>query len=224
MQGIAGFIYARTDSKRFPNKIFKRFGQRYLIDIVVQRLRCTDIDSIYLLTSERELDDPLAIHCESQGIKVFRGCFEDVVLRTVQAINAFSVEKFLRVNGDSPFISPALINYSLRYSNDKKFVSNLFNRTFPYGVAIELMDCDWYCENANSRLEANKEHLTHHLYTNVSSGDAYSITQNYELQNHRLTIDTMEDYFGLKSILSENYLIEYWDFLKCPRPKFNISE
>ena len=221
---IAGFIYARTDSTRLPNKIFKRFGQRSLIDIILDRLKYCNIDSIYLLTSERALDDPISMYCEQQGIDVFRGCYNDVVLRTVQAINSLPVTKFLRVNGDSPFISPTLINYCLRYSENKKFTSNLFERTFPYGVALEIVESHWFCQNAKLRINNNKEHITSHLYQNIFPKDALSVTQNQNWHNHKLTIDTPEDYDRLHNVLSENHLIEYWEFLKCRKPTFRISE
>lgn len=222
--GVAGFIYARSDSTRLPNKIFKKFGKRYLIDIVIERLRCCNLDTLYLLTSKRALDDQLAKYCEEKGIVVFRGDFEDLVLRTVQAIEVLPVKKFLRVNADSPFISPTLVNYSLNFSEDKKFISNLFDRTFPYGVALELIDCDWYCQCASLRMHDNKEHLTHHLYQNLLIEESLSITQNYDLRNYQLTIDTSEDYHRLHSVLSEQQLIEYWEFLKFPQPSFKMIE
>ena len=220
----AGFIYARVDSQRFPNKVFQKFGRRKLIEIIIERLRLCDLDSIYLVTSDRPVDDLLVEYCREQGIGVFRGSFEDLVHRSVAAINYLKVDRFLRVNGDSPFISPTLVNYSLQHFEKTKFVSNLFNRTFPYGVAIELIDAAWYCDIARMEAPISSEHLTQHLYQHTKNYKTISITQNINMRDKRLTIDTPQDFKQLASILRDNHLVEYWDCLRYSEPIFNYGK
>lgn len=216
----AGFIYARVDSQRLPNKVFRKFGGRYLIDVIIERLRLCDLDMIYLLTSDRIVDDVLAEYCQKLDIGVFRGSFGDLVNRSVEAIKFSKVDRFLRVNGDSPFISPTLVNYSLQNFEKAKFVSNLFNRTFPYGVALELIDAAWYCDNMQMAAPKNKEHLTQHIYQNVTHTESISITQNRDMHAKHLTIDTPNDFNQLESALRENHLVEYWDYLGYSQPMF----
>lgn len=216
----AGFIYARVDSQRLPNKVFQKFGRRKLIDVIIERLRLCDLDTIYLVTSDRPVDDVLAEYCKELGIGVFRGSFEDLVHRSVAAINNLKVDRFLRVNGDSPFISPTLVNYSLQNFEKAKFVSNLFHRTFPYGVALELIDAAWYCDNVRKAAPKNREHLTQHIYQNVTHTKSISITQNRDMHDKHLTIDTPNDFNQLESSLRENHLVEYWDYLGYSQPMF----
>ncbi|MBF9053381.1 hypothetical protein LSUCC1028_03925 [Rhodobacterales bacterium LSUCC1028] len=219
----AGFIYARVDSQRLPNKVFKKFGRRKLIDIIIERLRLCDLDKIYLVTSDRPVDDVLAEYCKNQGIGVFRGSFENLIHRSVSAINYLKVDRFLRVNGDSPFISPTLVNYSLQHFEKTKFVSNLFDRTFPYGVALELIDAAWYCDIARIEAPIRSEHLTRHLYQHTKHYETISITQNINMRDKRLTIDTPQDFKKLASILRDNHLVEYWDCIGYSEPIFNYG-
>ena len=219
----AGFIYARTDSSRLPGKIFKRLGDRFLIDVIIDRLKETDLDEVCLLTTDRPIDDQLAEYCSKAQCKVFRGCYEDLSIRTLQAIESLNVDKFLRVNGDSPFVSPQLINYILKQNLNINFISNLYNRTFPYGVAFELVDSKFFQQKANLRSTKTREHLTMHLYENFFDTDTLSITQDINLSRYRLTIDTWDDYDQLMNAFDDDYLIEYWEYLKHPKPNFIVS-
>jgi spore coat polysaccharide biosynthesis protein SpsF len=206
-----------------PEKIFKRLGNRFLIDIIIDRLKQTNLDEIYLLTSDRQIDDHLAEYCSKTGCKVFRGCYEDLTVRTLEAVECLKVDKFLRVNGDSPFVSPQLINYALKLQLNINFISNLYDRTFPYGVALELLDSNFFRQKANLRSREAKEHLTMHLYDHLFNTDILSITQNIDLSEHRLTIDTQDDYNRLINVFDDDHLIEYWNYLNYPKPQFNFK-
>jgi spore coat polysaccharide biosynthesis protein SpsF len=192
---VAGFIYSRSDSKRLPGKPFVEVGGSRMIDVIFSRAQRLNVQKIVLLTTDRSVDDRLADYCLSQGHEVFRGDAIDLVKRTLQGIQAFDVDGFVRINGDCPLLEPTLINAGLaRLGKHAALVSNLFRRTFPYGVAVECVSSSLFKEFARLASESEREHVTNHLYrlkhrfTTVSIENATA-----DHSGLRLTVDTAED-------------------------------
>jgi len=192
---VAGFIYSRSDSKRLPGKPFVEVGGSRLIDVIFARAQRLNVQTIVLLTTDRSVDDPLADYCASQGYEVFRGDALDLVKRTLQAIKAYDVDGFARINGDCPLLEPTLVNAGLAIlDGDAGLVSNLFLRTYPYGIAVECVSSSLFSEFARFALRSEREHVTSHLYrlkhrfTTVSMQNAIG-----DHSGLRLTVDTAED-------------------------------
>jgi spore coat polysaccharide biosynthesis protein SpsF len=118
------------------------------------------------------------------------------------------------VNGDSPFVDAELLRagkYIL--SKDINFVTNLIDRTFPYGIALEWIDSARYKELADHAERDEVEHVTKHLYRLKSSLKFKSILcelGNFSEKN--LTIDSETD---LKRI---NLMLE-----KIPKDAINVT-
>jgi len=219
---IGGFIYARSDSRRLPGKPLYDIGGTRLIDIIFARAKHLNVAKNILLTTDRVIDDPLADYCQAQGYEVFRGDAFDLVKRTLQAIDAYQLDGFVRINGDCPLLEPTLVNAGLeQLNNDTGCVSNLFQRTYPYGIAVECISSVLFQRFATFALEAEREHVTSHLYrlrdrfTRISMEDAAG--------NHcdlRMTVDTLSDHKQMCR-LSENGDISrdsYWRLCGLPPP------
>lgn len=216
----AAFIYARLDSSRLPGKALKLLGDRPMIDIVIDRAQKVKLDTCVLLTTSRPVDDPLVAHVEARGVKVVRGNTNDLVARTLQGIEAVCPTRFFRVNGDSPLFDSSLMEAAMmKMGNTKKLVSNLFQRTFPYGVAVELIDANCYSEYANEALADEKEHVTKHLYRVVNRSAQLTMMQKRDDSYLRLSVDTLEDHQKLDALLKkESWDKSYWDFYDLEKP------
>ena len=219
---IAGLVYARLDSSRLPGKALKEMGGTKLIDIVFARARRMNVAETILLTTDRAVDTPLAEYCEKQGYEVFRGDAFDLVKRTLQAIEAYQLDGFVRINGDSPLLEPTLVNKGLAQLNQEiGFVSNLFQRTFPYGVAVECVSSELFRKFSEVTREPEREHVTSHLYRLSESFKKKSLVNASDNHSHlRLTVDTPEDHERL-SELAENGDITtepYWKLCKVTPP------
>ena len=233
---IYTFIYARSDSSRLPNKTLLTiaFNAR-LIDIVFQRASRILHAEPVLLTTDRSIDDQLSFRMMELGYKVFRGHATNLVQRTVAALGYFNADFFIRVNGDSPFVDYKVINTTLDVLVNSKnyiaFMTNLLDRKFPYGVAIELINSNLYQEFSNIAHENELEHVTQHLYRNAKSINALvSITQDRDMSKYKLTIDDSSDLNYIRNLFSKhNMHSTYWEVLGLPRPvikydKINTNE
>ena len=60
-------------------------------------------------TSNSKNDDRLVEYIQSLNIEVFRGAAHDVLDRAVSCASYLGVDKFIRINGDSPLIDPELL-------------------------------------------------------------------------------------------------------------------
>ncbi|MBK1634226.1 cytidylyltransferase domain-containing protein [Rhodovulum adriaticum] len=218
----AAFVYARCDSSRLPGKILREIAGHTVIDIVHARAARVAVDRVVVLTTDREVDDPLAAHCAQRGYLCFRGDPEDLVRRTLQAIEVYAPAAILRVNGDSPLFDPALANAALaRLDNGTEMVSNIVERSFPYGIAVEWIATDAYVRLADAAEPQEREHVTQHLYRLRGALSLCSMTDTGG--NHadlRLTLDTQQDWDALSRLCSGRDVtkVPYWRLCGIAEP------
>lgn len=215
------FIYARTDSSRLPGKALINIGGQPLIDIVIARAHKVDVDKVALLTTDRGVDDELANHAEQIGVRVFRGNPFDLVQRTCDAIEHFDADWCIRINGDCPFFEPWLANLAQDHiSPSVDFISNLFNRRYPYGVAAEWFNASSYLKWATKANLDELEHVTKHLYRLKAQLSALSIVNPRDDSFYHLTIDNIEDLSRIQSYNNKKNIanIKYWNFLEIKKP------
>ena len=169
----AAFIYARTDSRRLPGKIFLEFGGCKVIDIVHARAARLDVSQVVVLTTDRGVDDPLAEHCAQRGYSCFRGHPTDLVRRTLQAIDVpMLLLSFVRVNGDCPLFEPTLANAALRHIRDgNSEAARTRHGQQHYHAQLSLRrigrvrTCSGLCQSCGgSSVPKEREHVTQHLY------------------------------------------------------------
>ena len=72
------------------------------------------LNAIVLATSDRPIDDPLAAFAAANELALFRGDPDDVAGRALACAERFGLDYFARVNGDSPFLEPALLGEAIR--------------------------------------------------------------------------------------------------------------
>lgn len=218
----AVFVYARSDSQRLPGKALMPLGsgRRPLLSIVLARARMVGAEACVLLTSDRGVDDGLAELGATQGVQVVRGNAFDLVQRTLQAIDITGATHFLRVNGDSPLFSPMLARQAIPHLDRAALISNLFDRRFPYGVAVEWVATPNYQDLVAAVEHAEREHVTAHLYRLHEIGTKISMTQCRNDSYLRLVVDTCADYNQVSALFGQTDPVhaEYWDLCKLTTP------
>ena len=205
-------IYARTGSSRLPNKALKNIGGYKLIELIIKRLiglqKILPV-KIFLATSILPENDELSYFVKKLGISVFRGDENDLVDRTIDFIKQTDFKYICRVNGDCPFVDIELITQGFKYIKQVfDFVTNIKNRTYPYGIAVEWFKSDFYLKMSKNVNQDEIEHVTKHLYRKINKIKHYNIESNFDQSNIYLTIDTIKDYERLKKIF-EKYSDEY---------------
>ncbi len=195
---ITGIILARIDSTRLPGKVLRQVHGIPLIDYVIRRAKhINKMDKLFLATTNRSIDDPLAEHAHLQGITVYRGDVDNVALRVLKCARAFHCDYFVRLNGDSPFLDPDLITQGITYcyNTSVDMVTNLIGRTFPYGIAVEIIRT-YAFEQAYNKMsqQHEREHVTRYLYDHQEEFTVQSMTSAYpELRSAHLVVDNEDD-------------------------------
>ena len=227
MAGLSvGFIYARTDSTRLPAKIFKQINGISLLEIIFTRAKSSALDDIYLVTSDRTVDDNLCSLAEDIGLPSIRGDCDDIISRTLLALSETNADRFARLNGDSPLLDPHMIDVALSVDRSCRFVSNLFNRRSPYGVTVELIERHFFEASVSGRSEnVQPEHITQHLYTDCCNPHFTSIQNKLDHSQFKFVVDEPKQLVDLESLMfnRDPRSVNYWDLVKCQPPDYHIG-
>ena len=172
-----------------------------------------DLQTVVVATSDEYTDDVLADTLAFEGIPVYRGPKEDIAARALQCCEAFGLDYFIRVNGDSPFVNLPLLREGISLiDSDIDIVTNLAPRSYPYGMSNEIVKVDRFADLYQHFTEEEKIHITSYYYKNLKDITFKPCTVVSPEQSHvRLTIDTPEDYATIQYYLCRSRLTEFND-------------
>ena len=195
---VPAIIFSRMGSSRLPGKALRHIAGEPLIKRVINRVsKVKNLSTIVVATSNSRTDDGLTQYIQSLNIEVFRGAAHDVLNRAVSCASYLGVDKFVRINGDSPFIDPELLEKGIDMWGDPNLdlISNVFPRTYPVGMSVEIIKTDSLKKILGLTADScDREHITRFFYKNP---EKFSIL-NFEsgrpdLRKVRLAVDTKED-------------------------------
>ena len=190
-------LYARMTSTRLPGKPFCEINGTPLIEVVVRRLEKRFQGRIIVATGIDQRNDPIREWCSSMGIPVVSGSNENLVDRTKEVIIREDASYFVRANGDTPFIDPDLIAEHEHLISRFSLVSNIWRRSFPYGVSVEIVNAKRFLELEEHCRRDELEHTTAHLYRLLSPNEVFCVQnvdpERKEGDERRFVVDTAED-------------------------------
>lgn len=202
------------DSSRLPNKASSYLSDRPLVQWCIDAVKkVSDLEPI-LVTSDRDIDDPLVELAAANDIKSFRGSIRNVAKRVYDCIKHFDIDYFARINGDSPFINVGLTESALQKitkEDNLDFVTNLLPRSYPYGLSVEIFDASVFCKYFDElNTEKYQEHITSWFYENSDKIKYYNFeNESGDFQNLKCTIDTQDDHDDLEQIIKTNPHIDF---------------
>ena len=204
---IGAIIQVRMSSRRFPGKVLHVVEGRPLLMYIVERLRhIKELRGITVATSYSSEDDPIETFCIDNGVACYRGELDNVVGRFCGALSMFSMDAFVRVNGDSPLIDCQLIRRGIGVFSEGIYdiVTNVFPRSYPKGQSIEIVSSKVFMKAVKNIADKNdQEHVTRYFYNNANEFEIYNITSNEDLSGIQLSVDTEEDMKVFASIVSK---------------------
>ena len=105
---------------------------------------------------------------------------------------------FVELMGTVPFFPYNHINNYI-HNMDFEFINNIRERTFPYGISIEILNTKFYKYNSNNVDINFQEHVTQHLYDKekfISERCLLldEVNKDYSENIDRYVIDTSQDY------------------------------
>lgn len=200
---IVALIQARMGSTRFPDKVMKPITGVPMIELLVGRLRGSQlIDEIVLATSDDPRDDPLELHMRSLGYAVYRGSERDVLDRFYHAAARAAAGAVVRITGDCPLVDPRLVDevVSAFKEGNVDYISNVDPPTYPDGLDIEVfsfaaLKTAW--ETACQPRE--REHVTPFLRESPQFRKRL-VSNTEDLSAERWTVDEPQDLVVVASI------------------------
>ena len=114
-------IQARSNSKRFNNKVLYEIYNRPIIWHVVSKIKKSkNVKKIIIATSKNKSDDKLVKYLEKIKINYYRGSLTNVAKRLCDAAEKNKAKFFMRISADSPLIDPVIIDKAIKIFNNKK--------------------------------------------------------------------------------------------------------
>lgn len=211
---IVPVILARTDSSRLPGKVLKPLlAGRSVIEELILQLKdiASDVPCIaapIVATTDRPEDESVVREASALGVKVHTG--HVMPLMRLHEIAMSNPHGWLwRINADSPLILSPLIKKAAEIisvvDDDVQVISNLVERSFPYGVSLELYRASLI--SGISPEQATPEELEHltPLLQQLKPREVYSVVAgDLALSSFdptvRLTIDEEEDALFFSSL------------------------
>lgn len=205
---VGAIIQARMSSRRLPGKVLRPAAGRPLLDYLLDRLeRCRELDAVVLATSTEPSDDPVEEFCRERGLPCHRGPLEDVAGRFRAAAELFGFDAFVRVNGDSPFLDPGLVDGGVeRFRRERPdAVTNVLVRTFPTGQSVEVFDAGAFARGYQRMRDA--EHLEHVTLFFYQHPEEFRIVgfvagEGEDWSSRRLSIDMPADFERFEAMLA----------------------
>ena len=197
-------------------------GNRPLLGFLIERLRlCWTIDEVVVATSIENENDVIEEFCANEGIACFRGSEEDVLKRTLGALESVSATIGVEVFGDCPLIDPLIVDDIVTKFLDHArydFIGNDLKTTYPPGMEVEVFSVA-ALQDSDYRVAASdpiREHGTLFIRQNPQ---LYKVI-NLEAEGKRrrpeveLEVDSREDLDVVTAI------IQHFD----PRIDFSLDE
>lgn len=203
--GIA--VLCRYNSSRLPGKVLLEIAGKPVLQHIIDRLRRLEpTRPIVVTTSEEKSDDPIAVYCQKQGIDYFRGSLTDVAARFLAVSRQYHWDYVVRINGDNLFVDLEALELMLNRAESGRydFISSVKDRTFPFGMSIEIARTDFYADIVDRMdQERHREHVTLYLYDHPQEGRRfYHYNTRYPgVSGRQMAIDTREDFEQAEKIL-----------------------
>lgn len=235
-QSTLAIVQARTSSSRLPGKVLEPIAGEPMILRQLERIaRSTSVGRVVVATSDDPTDDPLVHLLRDHGFDVLRGPLTDVLHRFVMVLDAYQPDAVVRLTGDCPLISPAVIDQVVDsfHGGADDYLSNTMEPTYPDGLDVEVMTAAslrYVDERSTDRHE--REHVTLGIYrrTEHFTIGSFLDPSGADHSHLRWTVDTAEDLSFVQEVYERLYLenpcFEYADVLDLVRryPKLQRSE
>jgi len=199
---IGILITARLKSTRLRRKVLRPMLGKPMILHLIESLQRTKFSSnIVLITSNLSSDDELESLAVGNGIEIYRGHPDDVLLRIYEAASFHSFDHVVNCTADNPLIFPEwvdnLMDYHIKSNNDYSTVMGLPWGTFSWALAISAVK-----KAIEIKQEIDTEVWGGYFTENsiFKCGDLPIDPKGYSAV--RLTVDEIEDFVLVQEVLN----------------------
>lgn len=208
-------VEARTKSKRFPNKVIKKINNKFIIEIMIERLKkIKNVRYVILATTQSKSDDILIKIAKKCKIKYYRGETRNVMKRVLKCAKSFKTDVIVEITGDNPLIdssiSTEMISFFLKkchkydyLSNDGEIYRTKTISKITLGFSTKIFKTSTL-EKVNSltKNKVDQEHLANFILKNPKLFKIfdYPLPPYLKKTYYRLTMDYLEDFLLIKEV------------------------
>ncbi len=200
MNKLGIIIFARSSSKRLPNKVLKEICGQPLLKLIILRVKKSSRKyPIIVNTSSHKSDDKIMKFCKKEKINYFRGDLNNVFDRTIKCCKKFKLKSFVRINADRPYLDYKLISKMIYIFSKEKFdiITNQFPKTVPKGLACEVASSKLFFDLKKSKIKkSEREHIFNFFYKNSKNYKILNLKDKFlsKIKNKNFSIDTASDF------------------------------
>lgn len=204
---IVAIIGARLTSSRLPAKQLLSLVGKPIIAHIVDRLRAVpSLDQIIVATTDAPENAALCEWANDNDVTPFAwdGDVNDVVGRVDAAVRSVNADTFVYVCGDCPLIEPITIEHLIRgsghvSSNGIAVLSPAAGGNSYIHEGFDVFNRGFWDRMVNAAKEPfEREHVgaVYHHLKKVEPDETLLVDeeQKYAEVNHRLSVDTVQDY------------------------------
>lgn len=205
-------VQARTTSHRLPNKIFKKLGEKYMIELVLDACknsskymnRHTHRTGIQTSVSLLIPDNDIGFgDIKFPGVNIIKGQENDVLSRYVLLQKSNDYNYIVRITADCPLIKSAIITkaVTIAVNGNYDYVTNAMPdfRTFYDGTDVEVLSKGLLNFLDNNASGIDREHVTSYLVKNAPKWAKIAhLFSNVDFSDQKLSVDTIEDFNNVK--------------------------
>lgn len=209
---VKAIITARIASTRLEHKMLMELhGRPILAHVITRTLSFPGIESpsdIVLATPDSIENNQVAEMGNFLGTLIFRGSENDVLGRIIGAAEMSGAEAIYRVTGDSPLIDPGVVTETYNQFITSECDYSVMEDT-PLGTTAEIVTLDALNRARDIAVKSGdpkySEHPTLSLYENNNQFNMNLIgaPEKWRRPDWRFTVDTIQDYKLIDSIMSE---------------------
>jgi spore coat polysaccharide biosynthesis protein SpsF (cytidylyltransferase family) len=198
-------VQARFTSARLPGKVLRAMAGKPLLGWLIERLRAARrVTRIVVATSTEESDDAIAGYARQEDVDCYRGSLSEVASRLTAAAERANAEAFVRVNGDSPLVAPAVVDdiIALFQCAQPDLATNVQLRTFPKGFSVEAISVASLRRARTMMRPGEQEHVTGVFYRCPEQFRIVNLTSGNDWGAVQLSVDTAEDFWLVERMLA----------------------
>lgn len=209
MNHIPIIIQARMSSTRLPGKAMISLDGDTCISYMIKTCKKVAHElgtHVTLITTNNSEDDIFELFYNDE-LKIIRGSTDNVMQRIVDACSQHD-DFVLRVTGDCPLLPEDLLEEFYTYSvkrlelHKPHLITNCFNRTYPRGFDMEVLNVRYLKELLSMNLEAyHYEHVVSFIEENHEKHEIIEYTSEENFSEFRLTLDEPLDAIFISKII-----------------------
>ena len=181
---IALIFFARSNSKRLKNKLFKKISNNSIITtcfLLTKKIRF--IDSKLVATTQNKIDNQIINIAKKNNLKFYRGSENNVLQRMYEACKSLKERPdfIIRFCAENPLTSSELIEKSIKKIVDNKLdlisvikPSNLLFGIAPIVLSFKTLEKIY----KNSKHKVYKEHIENYCYDHSNKFKINYITES----------------------------------------------